>query len=101
MLTVWMDKRMAWLAVASSRCESSPKPHGSGYPVDSWQATGLMQSVLQLSGFFDLQRASALCANASQYGACKSRTYASNVGCTCWQIDRHQTPGRACEVQSL
>ena len=66
-----------------------------------WQFTGLMQSVLQLSGFFDLQRASALCANASQYGACKSLTYASNVGCTCEQIDRHQAPVRACELQSL
>lgn len=59
-LTAWMAKRIAWLAVAGSRCGSSPKPHGSGYPVDSWQATGVMQSVLQLSGFFDSQRASAL-----------------------------------------
>ena len=66
-----------------------------------WQATGLMQSVLQLSGLFDPQRASTLCASASQYGACKSRTYASYVGCTWWQIDMHQVAVRACEVQSL
>lgn len=30
-----------------------------------WQATGLMQPVLQLSGFFDPQRGSALCDSAS------------------------------------
>ena len=35
-----------------------------------------MQSVLQLSGLFDLQRASALCDSASYYRACKSHTYA-------------------------
>ncbi|WP_376747671.1 MULTISPECIES: hypothetical protein [Comamonas] len=63
-----------------------------------WQAAGLMQSVLQLSGLFDLQRASALCDSASYYGACKCHTYASKVGCACWQIYRHQVAGRACEV---
>ena len=74
-VTIWLDKKMSWSAVASGKRGRSPK--FSDAAIKFWltlkslfglalrQSTGLVQSVLQLSGPLGPPLTSALCADAS------------------------------------